>query len=58
MDLYQVNKNYQYLFHDLLDLLDSVFPDPELPTININDQDFLANLDYVLLCLLLSYNQS
>ena len=32
-----------------------LFPDPEPPIINIlyNDQEFLANLDYVILCFLL-----
>ena len=50
MDLLHINEFYQYLIHDLLDQVIYFFPDPEPQIFNMDGQEFLDNLDYVLLC--------
>ena len=53
MDLYYINKFYQYLVADLLDSIMNLFcqmQSLELLIFCIDDQEFVANLDYVLLC--------
>ena len=58
MDLYHIKIKYiRYVRYILLEYVglnnEFVFVYPEPPIINILDQEFVANLDYVLLCFLL-----
>ena len=56
MDLYRINKFYEYLVDDLLNQIMNLFSlilSLQLLILSMDDQEFVANLDYVLLFFLL-----